>query len=359
MAALQSGKFPSHDWEGKPFAPHSWEGTMSGKYLANGFCGHLTSIQGDLDFFASSLALPRWSLKEGGCPSCQCTLEGDKTWQKFNCKDHILHLEWTSEQWKNWTKRSPCKLFCIPHVTGVNVFLDYLHLKYLGSDMYMYGGLLWLMVFTILDHGSPLANLEYIWGRMKFWYGQLGVTHRYHFFNRLTMFQRKSGPPKLRGRGVEVLGLNHVMVKIWEEVCNPSLELHRMILQMLKENHRMETLLEEHKGETALPGPDAAQFVDAAFKMAHLNNLVHEHFKAESEIPDIFAITIKLHMVLHVALHSHQISPRMTWNFTGEDEMGVLKTLGQNCVKGVQPQDVCSKMLQHWRVAMHLEMEKH
>ena len=331
---------------------------MSGKYLANGFCGHLTCIQGDLDFFAASLQLPRWSLKAGGCPSCQCTLEGVKTWQKFNSKEHILNLEWSALAWNNWSNKSPCKLFSIPYVTGVNVFLDYLHLKYLGSDMYMYGGLLWLMVFVILDQGSPQANLEYIWTRMKFWYGKLEVAHRYHYFNRMTMFQRKSGPPKVRGRGVEVQGLNHIMVKIWEEVYNSSLELHRMILRMLQENHRMESLLQEHKGETALPGPAAAQFVDATFKMCHLNHMVNEHFKSEPDIPDLFAITIKLHMVLHVALHSHEISPRMVWNFCGEDEMGILKALGQSCVKGLPPQDVCSKMLHHWRFAMHLEMEK-
>ena len=133
-------------------------------------------------------------------------------------------------------QKNTCKLFSIPHVTGCNVFLDYLHLKYLGGDMYMFGGLLWLMTFCLLP-GQPLSNLEHIWGRMKFWYAKLGVQHRYHYFNRLTMFVRKTGAPKLRGRAVEVLGLNHVMVKIWEETLNPQVEIHRMILQMLKMNN--------------------------------------------------------------------------------------------------------------------------
>lgn len=168
---------------------------------------------------------------------------------------------------------------------------------------------------------------------MKFWYAKLGVQHRYHYFNRLTMFVRKTGAPKLRGRAVEVLGLNHVMVKIWEETLNPQVEIHRMILQMLKMNNKMEDLLHIHRNDTALPAASATEFVDAAFKMAHLNNLIHEHFKQEPDIPDIFAITIKLHMVLHVALHSHEVSPRLTWNFTGEDEMGILKFLARTAAK--------------------------
>lgn len=48
---------------------------------------------------------------------------------------------------------------------------------------------------------TPLENLQYLWQRIKHWYSVVGTRHRYHYFNRLTMFVRKSGPPKLRGRG--------------------------------------------------------------------------------------------------------------------------------------------------------------
>ena len=106
FSSLQSGKFPEHRWDGTPFEAGTWEARMSGKYLANGFCAHLASIQGDLDFFAAALSLPRWSLKAGGCPSCQCTLEGAATWQKFNSKQYILDLEWAATSWKNWSKKA-------------------------------------------------------------------------------------------------------------------------------------------------------------------------------------------------------------------------------------------------------------
>ena len=94
FTSLQSGKFPEHKWDGTAFEPGTWEARMAGKHLANGFSAHLAAIQGDLDFFAAALSLPRWSLKAGGCPSCQCTLEGVATWQKFNSKHHVLELEW-------------------------------------------------------------------------------------------------------------------------------------------------------------------------------------------------------------------------------------------------------------------------
>ena len=85
----------------------------------------------------------------------------------------------------------------------MNVMLGYLHLKYLGIDMYHYGGIFWLLVCRILP-GAPFADLQTCWENMKYWYAKLGTKNRYHYFHRLTMFVRKSGPPRLRGRGAEV-----------------------------------------------------------------------------------------------------------------------------------------------------------
>jgi len=235
--------------------------------------------------------------------------------------------------------------------------LDYLHCKYLGSDQYQYGGLLYYMTYFLLPEAA-WSNLQCIWSKIKFYYKELKVKHQYHYFNRLTMYVRKTGPPKLRGRGAEVLGLGKVLLHIWRDPHNPSIEIHRMLLVMLKANNNMEEILDEHRYEAALPALAAQRFVDNAFRMAHLQHLIYCHFNDEPLLRGSFAITIKLHMVLHIALHSHEISPRLTWNFTGEDSMGILKTLGQNCSKGVQPQDVCTKMLSHWRYAMHQELTK-
>ena len=267
---LQTGQLPSHDWENKAYPEGSWEWKMAGKNLAGGYCGHLLAIQGDLDCFATALSLPRWSVNTGSCANCQCTAAGETTWKKFNSIAHILYMEWSAAQWKLWPNRSSCKLFAIPHVTGMNVFLDYLHIKYLGSDQYQFGGVLWLLCFVVKG-STPANNLHSIWSRMQFWYKKLQVQHRYHYFNRLTMFVRKTGAMKLRGRGAEVQGLTQVLLKIWEEEYNPAVEVHRMILQMLKENYKMEDLLQEHKGEMALPKDSAKKIVGSAFKMAHLN----------------------------------------------------------------------------------------
>ena len=141
FTALQTGRFPTHDWKGRQYTPGSQEHALSGKFLAAGFCGHLVSIQGHLDWHASALDLPRWNLKAGGCSVCKGSDGGEQTWRVFNNPDHILNLEWQAAEWHTWDKKSRCPLFTIPFVSACNVMLDYLHLKLLGSDQYQFGGI--------------------------------------------------------------------------------------------------------------------------------------------------------------------------------------------------------------------------
>ena len=103
---------------------------------------------------------------------------------------------------------------------------------------------------------------------------------------------------------------------------------------MLKLNVALEDLLEEHKQESAFPGPAAAEFKDTAFKMAHVSNIIASHFHSEEDTPWICHVTAKLYMVLRSALLAHCINPRLVWDFVSEDFMGVARQLAVNSVKG-------------------------
>ena len=147
---------------------------------------------------------------------------------------------------------------------------------------------------------------------------------------------------------------------LWAKHCKPELEVHRQILAMLQHNAKMEALIDEHRDENAFPAEAAKQFKDAAFGMAHLQHMVANHFYAEREdeggIPWICNIVPKLHMLLHAALQSHCVSPRLLWCFPCEDFMHVSRTLAQNCVRGTKPLQACGKMLEHWRIGMGLQL---
>ena len=264
-------------------------------------------------------------------------------------------MEWKPQEWLDWGGRSTCPLFQAIGVTACSVQLDWLHAKYLGNDQYVYASIFHLLCYVILP-GSALSNLQQVWEDMKSLCKTLGVVHRYHYFNRLTMFQRKSGPPKLRGKGSEVHHLHQVMLHLWQKHYNHSISVHRQILLLLKMNSKVEDLLDEHKQCVALPAPAAKELLDSCKVTLHLQSLLFDHFSNEDV--QLFNITLKTHDILHLAGHSHQVSPRLVWNFAGESNMGILKTLGANCVKGVAPEDACAKMMNHWSYGMHLLLKR-
>ena len=101
---------------------------------------------------------------------------------------------------------------------------------------------------------------------------------------------------------------------------NPAITLHKQILVMLKKNHQMEELLNTYKESFALPDAEAMLFKQHAFDLAQLNNQISEHFMKEEEV-FLFQVTSKTHMVLHSALLSKHINPRVVWCFSGEDMM--------------------------------------
>ena len=291
----------------------------------------------------------------GGCLLCSCT--GHNWEQSLGNELVTKELEWTPATWRPWSQRSSSPLFEVPGASGACVAVDYMHLKYLGADQYFFGGIFYMLVYCILG-ADPLQNLQVVWCKMKDLYKTKKVPVTYKYFNRLSMFKRKTGPPKLRGRAAEVRWLHKIMPDLWLSFCNTDLLLHRQVLVTLKLSSHVESLLDQYKGFNALPQPAAQQFKVTMFQTLHLQHMVATHFDWEEDLPSICSITMKHHMLQHLALHCHELSPRLVWCFTGEDNMGIMKVLCQGCARGVAPEDVAMKMMLHWRYAMHLELVK-
>ena len=120
--------------------------------------------------------------------------------EKISPWQHIAGMDWKPQEWLDWPGRSKCPLFQAIGVTACSVQLDWLHVKYLGNDQYLYASVFHLLCFVVLP-STPVNNLLPMWEEMKSLYKTLGIVHQYRYFNRSTMFQRKSGPPKLTGKG--------------------------------------------------------------------------------------------------------------------------------------------------------------
>jgi hypothetical protein len=123
---LQEGKWPTHSWQGEAYGSDTEEGIKAGSHLANGYCGVVWAIMGDLDCFSKSLQLPR-STSHNPCSLCRCTLNGENTWKDFSKKAKWLQLQWSPTQWIIWPDRSQVELFFQYQVSQLLLSLSTIH----------------------------------------------------------------------------------------------------------------------------------------------------------------------------------------------------------------------------------------
>ena len=149
-------------------------------------------------------------------------------------------------------------------------------------DQYMFGSTLWVLCFMVMI-GTLEENLDWCWAFTKPFYKEHRATTRYRYFNRVSMFVRKAGYPKLRGKVNEIRHFGPVLLALWAACAYPASELHQRIRLMLKLNVRLESILTEHPGDFALPGTAASEFQEAAFAMAQLQTAIAAHFMGQGQ----------------------------------------------------------------------------
>ena len=138
---------------------------------------------------------------------------------------------------------------------------------------------------------------------------------------------------------------------------NASLDIHKKINLILKLNCNMETLLDTYADCFKLQPEAAREFSDSCCAMYELQKELHSHFLGDEECgKKLFSLTSKSHMVMHSALLSGIVSPRLVWCFMGEDFMRKVQRLAESCVKGVRNTNVSQKMNMHYRLALHMQL---
>ena len=249
------------------------------KPLASGFYCCLFSIIGDLDYFAGILQLPHFASKSNPCPLCRASSTGPNTWANFRPDAPWRATVWDPVGWREWEQRSQSPLFRLPGTSCHTVCLDYLHTKYLGSDQFMFGSVLALLTHTVLP-ATPLENLKRVWARVLHFYkaSRTPAANRFRSLGKLSMFVRRTGYPKLRGKGHELKHFGRALLDVWQHFHNPVIRIHQQILLMLQLNVRMEDLLLDHKTCFVFPPAAAQEFRETASAMLVLYAAVARHF---------------------------------------------------------------------------------
>ena len=173
--ALQLGKWPSEDHKGCKFPSSSAAGKRAGTWLAEGYAGILWTLVGGLEYLTQYLKLPHYCSKSSPCAPCRCKGDySDASWRDCRPTAAWVGMQWSPEAWQD---RSSCDLFnLLPGLTAVATAYDFMHSKYLGTDMVFLAGCFWLLCYRMLE-GSPLDNLKVCWEKLAQVYKEKNLRH--------------------------------------------------------------------------------------------------------------------------------------------------------------------------------------
>jgi hypothetical protein len=302
--------------------------------------------------------LPR-STSSNPCSLCRCTLNGPNSWKVNNLQAPWLGTLWKPLEWISWEGKSPCELFSIPGVSAVTVALDWMHNKYLGVDQYVFGSVFYILCFMVLP-GEPAKNLLTCWSHIKAYYQRHRTSNQFASITKLSMFLRKGGVIKLRGKAGELRGLGPAILDLWASFMNAGLEIHCKIHLLLKLHCKLEDLFALHSEKICLPPAQAMKAVEYAFSMTELQSDIFCFFEGQEDCSKhLFTLTGKNHMLLHSVLLSSKIHPWRVWCFMGEDFMRKIQKIGEASVRGLKATKVSNKMVAHYRLGLHMQLSSH
>lgn len=360
FTCLFTGKWPERDHRNMRYPAGSKEARRAGTPLAGGYYGVMVGLIGDLDYCTKFLKLPHWASSKEPCSRCKATKSGSLTW-----KDSRLVAPWratvyTPSTWLAHPARSTCPIFEAPNITAVSVQPDLMHIKYLGYQQYFFGSVLWLLCFRILPAG-PKANLRRI-GLFIAWYQKrnpCSAKYSMQAFQKLTIFQRKKGCPKLKGKGSQIRHIAPALAAFWSRHMSGDDIIHRRVALVFKLDAEVDKILDEFSPQRGFYSVPHAEYNHLRNKQIALSQLflqLEEHFSA-SDVP-LFNVVSKLHYCQHCYDDAKDLHPYLMWCWRGEDFMNVASTLLSSCLRGRQDMLAVSKAAEKYRLGMFLSWKK-
>jgi len=321
----------------------------AGTPLAGGYFACVWALPGDLDFWRGCYGQPN-SKCATPCPLCPCN---NTTMPWFHFSTHAAHLANIHDE-TAWRARNLglCGIFCIVGVNNYSLHPDWMHAKHLGTDKVLCGSVLFCLINFVIMDGTPDEKLARVWERILFHYARLQTSCKYGQL-KMTMFTARTGP-KLKGKAAEVKGLIPVLHKVWLEFYTNTVLVHRHVELVLRTSVAMDAMIDAHQDLFSLPAPAARDLVNTCFAHLYAFWELRQHWAGE-QYP-LFQLTQKGHYLMHSCLLAHELNPRLSWCYTGEDFMGKMRDVCGACSKGCSCWAVSNKTMDRWSLAMHLTL---
>ena len=154
------------------------------------------------------------------------------------------------------------------------------------------------------------------------------------------------------------------VASVWDAHMVPGDKLHQHVRLALEHNMMMDDILDRFPDENKLPPRRADDLVMAShvfltqYQEAAREVTARVAAGTMSGAITFFDITVKAHVLLHIAVQSRWMNPRKTSCWAGEDYMMHCKRLLGVCTRSVKAQNVCNKFLAKYVMALDLRFDK-
>ena len=362
---LFTGKWPRRDYKGNEYAANSPEGRRAGQDLAGGYWACLWNLQGDLDFMHKAWGLAHASA--GG--RCNCCSANTSTHPWTDCS---AGASWRATVWETsagWAAAFPNRSVFFREVPGLSILNytpDFMHIGHLGAYQYFLGSVLEYLVLRM--EGTARQNLEILRGLLKAAYDRLGVEGHNRFPDArfvLSWFRRGTGEfPQLRGKAVHVKHLVEPLLEVAGDILKEGVtQTETWMLLGLRMLVTAERVLDKNRLDPwRLSVADANSFATSLKHFVDLSVALRSHFNTHllnGGAVLLFHFTIKFHYLLHNAARASYENPRLSWCYSGESLMHLLRNLVASSSRGVEAIWVGNKVMQKYSQALSLELSLH
>ena len=355
---LWHGKWPLRDWNGKLYT-EGIDARRAGTDLADGYFGAVWVIKNDLEMLWKTWNLPNCGSNDpcAWCPA-DCRPTSVVPVHDYREGSAWMNQVYTKAQWRAsaWNQHP---IFTVPGVTILTVWADLMHAKHMGTDMYFYASVLFLLCFDVMRH-EPEDNCALIWKEITEIYERDKYKERLGSLQ-LSMFCSASDPhksmPKLKSKSSESRHLGKPLLEIWQKRMDARNVQHVQIRLALESSVAIEAVLDHHSTEIRLPSAAYEEYKKHCFRFLQCFNALARYYSMELAPPRLlFDITFKAHACGHGALMYKWLNPRLGWCYAGEDFMQTCRRLMGACVRGNAAMSATVKFVDHYRFGMHMEL---
>jgi hypothetical protein len=345
LDCVAAGRHPSLDVDGKPFPPGSKKAELAGEWLTpNHDRGLVWYIAADCDHLSNELWLPHAS----SLSPCMC------------CKANTSDVPFTDFRetalWRNCRRDevpSVHPAFSCFGLSQGSLVYDTLHVLEQGPTSHVLGNALWMLRY------EEKLSMDAINADLQDAYRCLATPSGYRVVVQANLFVDVRAPradyPCL-GKSIKARQVRYLLPAV-----------HKVVEQVAAGHQGDQRWLQLSTALGALTlcydilDLDTMFLTDSQFssltKQMQLFLLTYNALAKDAirRRLKLFSVTAKFHYALHLAEQARYMAPRKWWCYPGEDFVGKIAGLAHSCLAGVPAHNVSHKLMEKYRVAMHLQ----